>query len=387
MEEKILIVDDDTNILLSFKRQLRRKYDVITAESGTKGIIALKRQGPFAIVVSDFRMPEMDGIEFLSQAREIAPDTVRFMLTGEADMEASVKAINEGNIFRFIKKPCPINEFIKILEAGTKQYRLITAEKELLEKTLSGSIRLLINILSIVSPLTFNRVFRLRQMAKGIAVRLNIDKIWEIEISAMLSQIGCVAIPSDLLLKKYKGNPLTKDEQMIFLEHPKTGEKFLSTIPRLEETAKAIAYQFKQFDGGGFPNDKLEGKSIPLIGRILKVVLDYETIISKGKTPEEAILVMQSKLQWYDPDILAALESEVRSLKEGYIIKLVNLNEILVGMILVDDIKDIAGKVLISKGSEITDVLKKRLLNFTHFSKVVEPIKVLKELTEDSEYT
>ncbi|MDY6932836.1 MAG: response regulator [Spirochaetota bacterium] len=385
MDEKILFVDDDANILSSFKRQLRNKYNLVTAESGIQGIAALTEDGPFAVVVSDFRMPEMDGIEFLSKAREISPDTVRLMLTGQADMESSIKAINEGNIFRFLTKPCYMNDLKNALNAGIEQYRLITAEREILDRTLKGSIKILIDVLSIVSPITFSRAFRLRKMARGIAERLKIERFWEIEIAAMLSQIGCVTLPTEILEKKYKGVELPVNERVMFYKHPQIGKKFLSNIPRLEEISDAIVYQFKQFDGGGLPEDDKKGKAIPLIGRIIKAVLDYDLLKSKGETNENSLKIMQSHIQWYDPEIFAALEAEVLSVEEGYIVKSIMMKDILIGMVLADDVKDLRGKILITKGNEITEVLKTRLMNFSSLGDVVEPIKVIDQIDKMSE--
>lgn len=124
MDEKILFVDDDGNFLSANKRLLRSRYEVITADSGKQGIIALKENGPIAVVVSDFRMPEMNGVQFLSNARQITPDTVRILFTGQADMQAAIDAVNECNIFHFLTKPCENQTLIKVLNSAIEQYRL-----------------------------------------------------------------------------------------------------------------------------------------------------------------------------------------------------------------------------------------------------------------------
>ncbi len=127
---RVLLVDDEENILDSYGRILRRQWDLVTANSGAAGLEALEKQGPFAVIVSDFNMPRMDGIKFLAKAWELAPETVRMMLTGEGDFHIATKAVNEGNIFRFLTKPCPQDQLIKALEAGVAQYHLIQVEKE-----------------------------------------------------------------------------------------------------------------------------------------------------------------------------------------------------------------------------------------------------------------
>lgn len=195
MNNKVLLVDDDLNVLQAYTRTLRGHFRISTADNGTDGIQILKEEGPFAVVVTDFRMPEMDGIQFLTQAKEFAPDTIRIMLSGQADLEVSIQAVNEGNIFRFLNKPCPTDQLIKVLCTAIEQYRLVMSERELLEKTLKGSVKLLLDISNAVNPRTFSRASRLRTTANAIAVRLKVENSWEVELAAMLSQIGCTTIP------------------------------------------------------------------------------------------------------------------------------------------------------------------------------------------------
>ncbi len=136
MNNNILFVDDEANILDGYKRHLRKQFRIETALGGEQGLAAVVNQGPYAVIISDLRMPGMDGIQFLSRVREISPDSVRMMLTGHADLENAMEAINKGNIFRFLTKPCMPAVLALVLEAGIEQYRLVMSEKELLEKTL-----------------------------------------------------------------------------------------------------------------------------------------------------------------------------------------------------------------------------------------------------------
>ncbi len=138
---RILCVDDEPSVLDGLRRTLRSVFIVETAIGGRLGLEILRAKGPFVVVTSDLRMPLMNGVEFLSRAREIAPDTVRVLLTGQGDMEAAIGAVNEGNIFRFLTKPCPTGTLVRSLMACAEQYRLLTAEKVLLEQTLRGSIK------------------------------------------------------------------------------------------------------------------------------------------------------------------------------------------------------------------------------------------------------
>ena len=131
MTSKVLFVDDDMNILTSFRRRLGRRFDITTLLGGERGLEALDDEGPFAVVITDQRMPNMDGITFLGELRKRAPDTVRMMLTGNTDLTTAIKAVNEGSIFRFFTKPCPLDDLASAIEVGLEQYNLVTAEREL----------------------------------------------------------------------------------------------------------------------------------------------------------------------------------------------------------------------------------------------------------------
>lgn len=138
MNTKILIVDDNKTFLESLTRALRHRYDIVAAEGPTQGLDALNSGDAFAVVMSDLAMPGMDGIAFLAKARDISPLSARIMLTGHGDLDAAMSAVNEGQVFRFLTKPCPTEALISAIDAGCEQYCLMTAEKELLRKTLEG---------------------------------------------------------------------------------------------------------------------------------------------------------------------------------------------------------------------------------------------------------
>jgi DNA-binding NtrC family response regulator len=140
---------------MAMERQFRKQFEIRTAVGPVLGLQAIAEAGPFAVVVSDLRMPVMDGVEFLTRVRAISPDSVRVMLTGQADMDAAIAAVNQGNIFQFLTKPCPAATLTRALNSALEQHRLITAERELLEQTLRSSVGVLSEILSLVNPLGF----------------------------------------------------------------------------------------------------------------------------------------------------------------------------------------------------------------------------------------
>ncbi|HHH76641.1 MAG TPA: response regulator, partial [Phycisphaerae bacterium] len=243
MSEKILYVDDDPNILAGYQRILRKQFPVFTAMGGHEGLETIAKEGPFAVVISDMQMPEMNGIEFLAKVNDISPDTVRIMLTGNADLQTSIDAVNEGRIFHFLTKPCPREKLIKSVETAIRQHHLIVAERQLLEETLNGSVKVMADILSMVSPMAFGRSGRVRRYVRHITNKLCLLNAWEIEIAAMLSQVGCISLPDMLLKKLYAHQTLTPQEQDLFNAHPDVGGRLIVNIPRLKDAAHMIACQ------------------------------------------------------------------------------------------------------------------------------------------------
>ena len=381
MNKKVLLVDDDVNILAAYRRVLRGKLELSVADNGKEALNILKNAGPFAVIVSDYRMPEMDGIEILARARDLFPDTVRIMLTGQADMQAAIDAINQGNIFRFLTKPCPSEVFLKQVYVGIEQYRLIHAERELLDQTLKGSIKVLVDILALVNPMAFSRLGLIRSLAKNLAIQLQVKDIWKVELAALLSQIGCVTVPPQILQRAFRQEDLNPQETALFYSHPQIGCDLLKYIPRMEEVAEAINYQMKNFDGSGYPPSSLGGEDIPLVSRILRVAGDFEVLISTSMPEMKAIRIMQEKEGVYDPVILDLLKAEVIKLEQERTPVLYAIYELQPGMILAEDILDGNGLVLITKYQEITDVLITRLKNYSRMGMIQEPIKVISQRT------
>ena len=381
MTRKILCVDDDENILSAYQRQLHKEFQIETALGGVPALEAVVQRGPYAVIVADMRMPGMDGIQFLSKVKERVPDSVRMMLTGNSDLQTAMQAVNEGNVFRFLTKPCPPETLAKALAAGLEQYRLITAERELLEKTLSGSIRVLTEILSIIDPQSFGRAEILRSLIQIVAKSMRVQDSWQLEVAAMLSQLGVVTVPPAVMTKVHAGRALESMESDMLARVPDASRKLLSKIPRLESVAQIVLYQNKQFDGAGFPKDAVAGKNIPLGARILKVLTDLLQMESMETPRLKALHLMRIREGWYDPEVLDAIISCLASgtttaVPARRFRRLRSVRELQVGQLLLADLYTADGLLLLSAGHRISETAMARIMNIAQISAIREPILV-----------
>ena len=375
MAEKILFVDDDKRILSSLKRQFHKKYEVHLTVDPFKALEFVKNSGPFAVVVADIRMPELDGVQFLSQVKEISPDSVRVILTGQADMETAIASVNEGNVFRFLTKPCPFEKMDQFLDDCIKQYTLIKSERELLQDTLRGSINVLSEILSLSNPEAFGRASRIKRLTRSMAQYFQVKSLWKYDLAAMLSQIGCVTLPQQTLQKLYHGTSLNEAEQQLYDKHPSIAQNLLQHIPRLEKVGGMILYQEKNFDGSGFPKDNVSGEDIPLGARILKVALDYD--LYEAKEVEKAYIFSQMEEEQgvYDPQVLHALEN-VLGKEAHYVIEHLPINKLVMGMIFGQEVRAKNGTLIVAKGQEVNETILLRLENFYRNYGIDEPVKM-----------
>lgn len=377
MNKRVLIVDGDSDLLFAFKMKLRSDFEIHAERDPAKAMHLIENGKSFAVAVACYKLPGMSGFDFLSRVRAASPDTVRVILTDSSDVEAVREADNEGEIFTFLTKPCKFRKLHNALTATVEHYRLVKTEKELLDKTLKGSIKLLIDMLSVVNPKAFSLGSHLRDLAKNVAQRLGVKNIWEIEIATLLSQIGCVGVPSEIVEKIYSGEPLNQQEKKLYDSHPRIGKSLLKNIPRMERIADAIADQFKGYRNSDVRVAKSGECSSAFIASLLKLIYDYERSLSSGMSKPEIFQYMRERPTIYFPDLLDALESEAAGIEKGFVKKAIDLKSLKTGMILAEDIYDVNGYLLYNEGYEVTEVLRIRLQNYSKTRQIKEPIKIL----------
>jgi ActR/RegA family two-component response regulator len=368
MSVKILFIDDDENILASFKRSLRMDYLIETASSPEEGLRILKASAndPFAVVVSDLKMPKISGIDVLRTAKKLSPHTVRIMLTGYADIDTAINAVNEGNIFRFLTKPCSAEQMKLSLKACVDQHKLIMAEKELLRDTLQGSVKMLVNVLSMHSPEVFGRSEGVKKLVNGILSEVSVEQQWQLEVASMLVYLGYIALPSSIMNKVINNKELTPSELSVYNTYPENGAKLVANIPRLNGVSEIIAKQRIMSQS----SDKQ-----PVQVRIINLVLEYLEL-EKSDGAHAALTAIKNKANVYGIDLVNVLQ-KLAGTKSGHSLRSLNISDLREQMILDEDVLTVDNLLLCKKGQELNDVIIMRLLNYGRSCGVREPIKVL----------
>jgi response regulator RpfG family c-di-GMP phosphodiesterase len=237
---RVLCVDDEPRVVESLAVQLRHHYHILTANSGLEALRMLKEHGAPAVIVSDMRMPAMDGATLLKHVRQLYPETTRILLTGDTGRDSAIAAVNEGQIFKFLTKPCRTEQLRAAIDAAVMQHRLVVAEKVLLQETLIGCIKALVDILAITNPVAFGRSTRLKRLATAIAEAMGNPGFWQLEAAAMLSQIGYISLPVELVEKLYYAKRLTPEERVLADGAPQVAKKLLGRIARLEPVLEIL---------------------------------------------------------------------------------------------------------------------------------------------------
>jgi response regulator RpfG family c-di-GMP phosphodiesterase len=301
-------------------------------------------------------------------------------LTGNADLQSAIGAINRGQIFRFLTKPCSSDQLAGALTAGQAHYRLVTAERELLEQTLSGSIKVLCDVLSLVNPEAFGRSARVSRYVEAIASHLRVPELWPVKTAAMLSQIGCVILPETVLKKVYRGETLTDEEAQLYKQHPFVAADLVAKIPRMKLVGDIIRLQDKHYDGGEASDGRQARAQIPLEARILKVALDFDALESSGKTKMDAFDELKKRQGYYDAAVVEAVKA-VFANDIKYEMHRIGVSELRLGMILGEDIRTHTDVLLASKGQEVNESIILRMQNFARTAGVREPFTVLIAVT------
>ncbi|MDB5970586.1 MAG: hypothetical protein JWQ90_3036 [Hydrocarboniphaga sp.] len=358
---RVLCVDDEPNVLAGLALHLRRRYELLAATSGAAALEALKRDPGIAVVLSDMRMPGMDGVAFLRQAREVSPESTRMLLTGQSDLNSAIAVINEGQIFRFLTKPCAPDVLLSAVEAAVEQHRLVTSERVLLQQTLHGSISALTEVLALTNPLAFGRASRTRQLVGELAAQMNLRQTWQIEIAGMLSQLGAITLPQETVEKVYYGTPLDADERRLVARGASVVEQLLGKIPRLELIREILAGYFDPRHAGSIPMLSDDGKLAQLGAELLRAAVAFDVLEAQGHGPGEALEIMRGENQVYSERALMALTAARGRAGVVREVRSIPLAALRTGMVFAEDVKLSTGVLFVARGLEVTQGLIERI--------------------------
>ncbi len=360
---KVLFVDDEPHLLSAIKRNFRRSFDLETAESGALGLKCIREKGPFAVVVSDMQMPEMDGAQFLGQVKKYCPDTIRIMLTGDAGQGTAVAAINKADVYKFINKPCDQKTLETVLVSALNEHGRRQLESTLLEKTVQGSISILTELLGLTMPEVFGRSHSIKAVAENIATKLEYRTQWKLKAACMLSHIGGVSMSRELTQKLCGRNKLNEAELQEYLTILNTSANLVEKIPRLEPVADVIRKVLVYADSSGVP-ELPDPEEIPVESKIIRLAFDIDDI--QDLEADEKIEAIKSNKHKYDPVVLEAtlayLETQTAP-EQSNDIEYVSVRRLTDNMILAEDIIDRNGVLLVCSGWQTTENIRLHLQN------------------------
>ncbi|MEL7156389.1 MAG: response regulator [Actinomycetota bacterium] len=372
---RVLFVDDEPDLLAAIKVNLRKQYRVTVLESAAEALEFLGPAGadtPVDAVVSDMRMPKMNGAEFLTEVRARHPHLPRLLLSGQSDLDAAIAAINEARIFRFLTKPCPNDVLIESIDEAIEQAQLRQVNAELLDQTLSGTVGMLTDVLGLVSAGAYGRTMRLSEIIAAVCAKLGREVPWDLNLATMLSQIGFVVVPDD------------EDGDTGRLEdrHAELGQMLLAKIPRLESVATMVGHQLNPV--GHPPDLPMEAWADDELNiEILRSAVAYDTLLADGvhrdlvvktlkESPESPPAFVIDALRTYQPDRRAMIELQLP------------VEDLGTGMELTADVTLTTGSKLAGAGTRLTSPVVERIKAFARTSGVNEPIHVLVPAAEVS---
>ncbi len=369
-QPKLLCVDDEPNVLEGLQNTLGWDFLVETAVGGVAGLQKLDEANaagePFNVVISDMRMPGMDGAAFLTAVAAQYPDITRMLLTGFSDIESAMRAVNEGRIFRMLLKPCPADMLTQAVNEGVRQNELIRAERELLDHTLRGAVEALTDVLALSSPFIFSRSKNIRNLVKHLGDATGQTDLWELEMAAMFALVGLIAVPEETTKKFLLGTPLDAEERKIAEGYPEVGFKLLEHVPRLNRVADLVRYHLK-------PASVPAGLDLGPALTLLNAAVMYDRSTLHG----DSLLAATAKLNAAGiPQAIRDAFATFHPAEVDNVIRMVTLDELTPNMMLDQDIMSKAGQLLVKAGTELNLVRVEWLRNYNLGVGVVTPIRV-----------
>ena len=377
-QEKILFVDDEERLLSAIKRNLRRSFEVEVANSGQEGLNCIKQKGPFAVVVSDMQMPEMNGAEFLGRVRSASPDSIRIMLTGDAGQDTAVSAINKADVFKFVNKPCDLKTLQAVLHSAINEYSKRQIETTLLEKTVQGSIGIVTELLGLSMPEVFGRSNAIKSVAVGIANKLEYKSQWQLRTACMLAHIGCMSMSPELTRKLCHRVKLNAEELTEYAEALNSSANMIEKIPRLEGIAETVRQMLVYEDNSG-PVQSPSPADIPVDAKIIRLAIDLDEGFGVDDITD-VVAELEQRRHCYDMVVLEAglayLEDKLQTTEVESDIEYVDVRKLNDQMELAENIVDQAGVLLVCAGWPTTENVRKHLQKCARMGSIEQEVAV-----------
>ncbi|WP_348674616.1 response regulator [uncultured Abyssibacter sp.] len=372
---RILCVDDEPNLLAGLERTLFEGFDVTTATSGALGLEFVESEPPFAVIMSDMRMPGMDGAEFLARVRERSPNSTRILLTGQADTKSAIAAINHGAIFRYLCKPCPSDVLIPTLNEAVERHRSAVLERDMMETTLSGVVDSMTQVLGLIAPWASMRSATIQACVKQAAGTLGWPNAWIGNMAAALSHIGCVSVPSDIVQREMAGLPLNAEEREILDSHPEIAFKLLQAIPRLDPVAQVVRYQNQPAPVDADPDVVLGAE-----------LLRAASVLARELASQQPMARALEAVAELDPPVRQAVRQALRTVKlhSCNSTRRARVNDLVPGWVVAEDIKTRQGGLVLGAGRELTVTAIMALRNLLASDAIEEPLLVACPETDQS---
>jgi response regulator RpfG family c-di-GMP phosphodiesterase len=386
MNNRILLVDDEPAVFDGIRRQLYKSHDLTYASSGAEALVMLDRDGPFAVVCSDMRMPGMDGVTLLAEAARRHPDTVRIMLTGNADQSTAMEAINRGHIFGFLTKPVARDTLAATFDGALRQHAVAAAEKDVLERTLAGSIRILVEILAATMPEIFGRTARIRDFCRALAATLEVNR-WRLDMAALLGAIGWTTLPARVVEKWRQGGNLGVEEADLVAGVPEIGARLVANIPRLGPIAEIIRQQGCRFDGADAAAGQPAGGAIAIEARLLRLVHDLVEAAGDVRPTMSHLDRLLGDAGAYDPALVDVVRARLRqdeaaavkAQRPGADMAIGGLGLLHQGDRLAEDLCFADGGLAIGRDTVLNDLLIQKLVNFARLRDFRLPVRVYRD--------
>jgi CheY-like chemotaxis protein len=366
---RVLCVDDEPAVLEGLRRTLRRDFDVATALSGSAGLRLIEDETSFAVIVSDMRMPMMDGATFLRAAKQRAPLTVRLLLTGEANLNSAVAAVNEGGVYRFMLKPVRPPDLLEFTQQAAALHQRDVAHHGLVDVTLDGAVKALYEMLTLAAPQRAALGKRIARDVAELAAAVQVPSNDDLVLAGRLSMLGWATLSPEFVQRVHHRAVLSDKERKLVKSMPSLAAQLVARLPRLEATRDLI----QALDGQKPTSAISEGANV------LRVAHEFACHDATGRPAKEAVALMRGRPHVYDQAIVDVV-AQKHGAGEAEAVETdvfeIDFERLEIGMVLAADLRTTSGMLLVKKGNAVTGAVYGRLDQMAS-GKIQEPIMVV----------